>query len=94
MDLLFEGRNKSYGAYELRRSYRKRMIMALGFTVLGFALIAGGIYLNNQLKGSDDTEAVKINEVTIQQIEQEKPEEPPPPPPPPPPKQAPPLKLR
>ncbi len=93
LDLLFEGRNKSYGAYELRRGYNKRLWTALGGTALGFALIAGGIFLKSQMTPAVDEDAVKINEVTIQQIEQEKPEEPPPPPPPPPPKQAPPPKI-
>lgn len=93
LDLLFEGRNKSYGAYELRRGYNKRLWIAIGGTALGFALIAGGIFLKSQMTPAIDEDAVKINEVTIQQIEQEKPEEPPPPPPPPPPKQAPPPKI-
>lgn len=93
LDLLFEGRNKSYGAYELRRTYNKRLWLALGVTGLAFALIAGIVILKSQLKPSDDAEKFKINEVTIQQIEQEKPEEPPPPPPPPPPQQAPPPKI-
>ncbi len=93
LDLLFEGRNKSYGAYELRRGYNKRLWTAMGGTALGFALIAGGIFLKSQMTPAVDEDAVKINEVTIQQIEQEKPEEPPPPPPPPPPKQAPPPKI-
>lgn len=93
LDLLFEGRNKSYGAYELRKTYNKRLWVALGSTALAFALIAGIVFLKSQLKPPADSEAVKINEVTIQQIEQEKPEEPPPPPPPPPPQQAPPPKI-
>lgn len=93
LDLLFEGRNKSYGAYELRRGYNKRLWIAIGGTALGFAIIAGGIFLKSQMTPAVDEDAVKINEVTIQQIEQEKPEEPPPPPPPPPPKQAPPPKI-
>lgn len=92
LDLLFEGRNKAYGAYELRRTYNKRIWLALGITALAFILIAAGIYLKDQIK-SNEPEAVKINEVTIQEIKQEQPEEPPPPPPPPPPKQAPPPKI-
>lgn len=47
LDILFEGRNKEYGAYDLRRSYNRRLVRAvltmlaiclllfLGFTVLG-----------------------------------------------------------
>ncbi len=32
LDLLFEGRNKSYGAYDLRRTYNSRVIKALLYT--------------------------------------------------------------
>jgi protein TonB len=32
LDLLFEGKNKAYGAYELRRSYNKRITTALVVT--------------------------------------------------------------
>ncbi|HMR82539.1 MAG TPA: energy transducer TonB [Niabella sp.] len=94
LDLLFEGRNKSYGAYELRKTYNKRLWMALAATAVAFILIAGIVFLQGQLKSEDDAQDVKISEVTIQQIEQqEKKNEPPPPPPPPPPKQAPPPKI-
>ncbi len=94
LDLLFEGRNKSYGAYELRKTYTKRLWLALGITGLGFALIAGAVFVKSQFKPAVDPNAVKINELTIQEIKQERPkDEPPPPPPPPPPKQAPPPKI-
>ncbi|MEE6187686.1 hypothetical protein PIECOFPK_00202 [Mycovorax composti] len=93
LDLLFEGRNKSYGAYELRKTYPKRLWLALAFTALALVVIAGIAIVKSQLKPAVDNEAVKINEVTIQNIQQEKPEEPPPPPPPPPPKQAPPPQI-
>lgn len=93
LDLLFEGRNKSYGAYELRKTYAKRLWLALAFTALALVVIAGIAIVKSQLKPAVDNEAVKINEVTIQNIQQEKPEEPPPPPPPPPPKQAPPPQI-
>ena len=94
LDLLFEGRNKEYGAYELRKTYNKRLWMALGITVLAGALIAGAIILKSTLK-DPDAEKVKMSEVTIQDIQQEeqKKDEPPPPPPPPPPKQEPPPKV-
>ncbi|MFT4092786.1 MAG: energy transducer TonB, partial [Niabella sp.] len=93
LDLLFEGRNKSYGAYELRKTYNKRLWKALAITAAAFILIAGAIFLKSKFKSNADDQAVKINEVTIADIKQEKPEEPPPPPPPPPPKQAPPPKI-
>jgi protein TonB len=36
-DLVFEGRNKSYGAYELRKKYGRTIVLAL--------LIAVGLYI-------------------------------------------------
>ena len=48
LDILFEGRNKEYGAYELRKTYNKRLttsllIMAgIALLVIGFLLMTGG----------------------------------------------------
>ncbi|MFV0604623.1 MAG: energy transducer TonB [Niabella sp.] len=95
LDLLFEGRNKEYGAYDLRKTYNKRIWMALGFTALAITAIAGAVLLKGSLKGPEK-EDVKMTEVTIQEIQQQeekKKDEPPPPPPPPPPKQEPPPKV-
>ncbi len=42
LDILFEDRNKEYGAYDLRRSYHRRLVFALGgmlvLVLLFFAL--------------------------------------------------------
>jgi len=44
LDLLFEGRNKEYGAYELRKTYQKRIIKALFATVfISLMLLAGSL---------------------------------------------------
>lgn len=94
LDILFEGRNKEYGAYELRRSYNRRMWRALIFVALLLAAIGAAVVLNKQLKPKQTAEDIKMQEVTIQEIQQEeKKDEPPPPPPPPPPKQEPPPKV-
>ncbi len=93
LDLLFEGRNKEYGAYDLRKTYNRRMWMALGITALIFAVVAG-LSLAKSSLDKNKTEKFKISEVTIQDIQQEKKkEEAPPPPPPPPPKTEPPPKI-
>lgn len=34
LDLIFEGRNKEYGAYMLRRNYNKRLLTSIGITLL------------------------------------------------------------
>ncbi len=89
LDLLFEDRNKAYGAYELRRSYNKRILTALGVT-LGVGLL---IFLSSFLAASneDDSAAINIKDVELINVK----EEPPPvePPPPPPPKTEPPPKV-
>ncbi|OJU26929.1 MAG: energy transducer TonB [Sphingobacteriales bacterium 41-5] len=93
LDILFEGRNKEYGAYELRRSYNRRMWRALIFVALLLAAIGAAVLLNKQLKPKQTAEDIKMQEVTIQEIQQEEKKDEAPPPPPPPPKQEPPPKV-
>lgn len=93
LDILFEGRNKEYGAYDLRKTYAKRLWMALGITALAAVAIALAVFLRSTLQKEDVLKA-KMTEVTISDIQQEeKKEEKPLPPPPPPPKQEPPPKI-
>src|SRR5215813_10417286 len=88
LDLVFEGRNKDYGAYELRKTYNGRITRALVITA-SIALIAlGGSFLANSLK-SKDSGKLNVKDVVLEDIKQEE-EKKPEPPPPPPPKQEPP----
>jgi protein TonB len=80
LDLLFENRNKEYGAYDLRKTYNKRIGLALVFTFsIGLLIFAGVVIANSSQDESQDL-AVK-EEMTIQDIkqEEEKPVEPIPP---------------
>lgn len=88
LDILFEGRNKDYGAYDLRKTYNKRITKALIATVALIVLLLIGNAIANKLNEDDATKKdMKTAEVVLQQI---KADEPPPPPPPPPPKLPPP----
>lgn len=87
LDLLFEDRNKDYGAYELRRKYNRRITMALVITASIAALIVGATFLSKALAPTDD-DTVEVRDVVVENIQEEAP--PPPPPPPPPPKTPPP----
>jgi len=87
LDLLFENRNKDYGAYDLRKTYNRRITRALIITASVALLAIGGSILASSLDSSNNKK-VKINEMTLQDIKQE--EEKKEPPPPPPPKQEPP----
>ncbi|MFM7671607.1 MAG: energy transducer TonB [Bacteroidota bacterium] len=88
LDIVFEGRNKDYGAYLLRRTYSKRIRVALIATIAAVGLLLLLFFLTKG-DGSDGSN-IKQTEMTIQEVKQEEKKEIPPPPPPPPPKQEPP----
>lgn len=83
LDLLFDDRNKEYGAYELRRNYSRRLRIALAITT-AFALIVFTMAFVSQQAGKTKTK-VKVQDVELTDIKQEEQMkvEPPPPPPPP-----------
>ena len=88
LDIIFEGKNKAYGAYELRKSYNARLKKALlitaGLLVLVFVGSVFANFINN--RSAKD----KLDVVDTQMAEIKKDEPPPPPPPPPPPTPPPP----
>jgi protein TonB len=86
LDILFEGRNKEYGAYDLRKTYNKRIGLALIITA-GIALL---IFVGSIIAKNITDNTVKPIEVKDLTLENVKKDEPPPPPPPPPPKLPPP----
>ena len=87
LDIIFDGRNKAYGAYDLRKTYNKRITAALIGTIAMILLFLIGSAIANKLKSNENAVQLKTTETTLQKI---KPDEPPPPPPPPPPKVPPP----
>ncbi|MEY2596194.1 MAG: hypothetical protein RI965_1466 [Bacteroidota bacterium] len=84
IDLVFEGRNKSYGAYELRQQYNKRLRNALIITA-SIALLMLLVSFLSSLDYGGKKGKVEIKEVQLEEIKQDEPNEPPPPPPPKPP---------
>ncbi|UPK71100.1 energy transducer TonB [Chitinophaga filiformis] len=92
LDILFDGRNKDYGAYDLRRSEDRRVRNAIMGTAFIALVIIGGYVLSNKLMAADmHTRRIIEPEVsvlkTLDNMPEEKPLTPPPPPvttPPPP----------
>jgi periplasmic protein TonB len=81
LDIIFEGRNKDYGAYELRKTYNGRISKAIIFTVsLCILLVLISFAFGDKNKES----LVIIEDVSLTNMKQEekKPEPLPPPPPP------------
>ena len=81
LDIIFEGKNKAYGAYDLRRTYEKRVKIALGGTfAICLLLFVGSIVANSSSKGKSQ---IIVEDVNLENVKEEKKPEPPPPPPPP-----------
>jgi protein TonB len=87
LDILFEGRNKEYGAYELRKTYNRRlrssMLIMAGIALLIFIVS----FVAKTINTEDVTKKQDVKDLTLSEV---KVDEPPPPPPPPPPKLPPP----
>ncbi|MFV8369147.1 energy transducer TonB [Flavobacterium sp. LB2R40] len=86
LDIVFEGRNKAYGAYELRKSNTKTNIKALIIGAFVFAFAVGAPLILNLLPDSSDDDQVldtKIVSIKLPPKEEIKKNIPPPPPPPP-----------
>jgi periplasmic protein TonB len=67
LDLLFDERNKAYGAYELRKTYSKRITRALLITGSITLLVFTGAVLANSVK-PENKEKFVISAHTIQEI--------------------------
>lgn len=88
-EIVFEHRNKEYGAYDLRTAYPKILTKSFLMGTAFFLLLALSplIYLKIQQMNAEEVVETDMNLVEILEdqpiIEQPKEEEPPPPPPPP-----------
>jgi len=86
LDILFEGRNKAYGAYDLRKTYNKRITYAVVGTIsLCLLLLIGSILANS---GKKKEAKIFVQDMNLESVNKD--EKKPEPPPPPPPKQEPP----
>jgi protein TonB len=69
LEILFENRNKSYGAYELRSRYPGRLTTALFMSLLFFALTLYIAFLiNRQSQNQNSHAAVLVRDYSIQPI--------------------------
>jgi protein TonB len=71
LDLVFDGRNKEYGAYELRVTYPERVKKSLIVVFIIAAIAIASVALANSFKPHIEGRLIS-KEVTIQQIEPEK----------------------
>lgn len=70
LDIIFEGKNKAYGAYELRNNYVERISTSLGVTVIGIIIFIISVSLKT---GEDVNIAKKLDiDLTLSNKEIEK----------------------
>ena len=90
LDIIFEGRNKEYGAYDLRKTYYKRLSIALFVTVVTISGLFMASVIRDRLAIRDAATQIHVKDISLEAL---KSNEPPPPPPPPPPKLPPPPRV-
>src|SRR4051794_548988 len=88
LDIIFDGKNKEYGAYELRKTYNRRITIAIA----GMAAVCLFFFISQLLGRDNDNDKNKIivQDVQLEDIKKAEEKKPEPPPPPPPPKPEPP----
>ncbi len=84
-DIVFEGRNKAYGAFQLRKVYSKNMSRAMMTGILFFLLVISSPIIIRMVKGmlpAAEKEDLTMREVILAEPPPIDPKKPPPPPPP------------
>jgi protein TonB len=86
-DIVFQNRNQSYGAYQIRRGYNRTVFVALLISSIAFVFFTSLPAILEMISKAEEEE-VKANTEVVVDLEAPPPvdeTEPPPPPPPPPP---------
>lgn len=92
LDIIFDGKNKAYGAYQLRKTYNSRMAKALIAVGVLLLVVVGGTLIVSFINAKAAKDELTV--VDTQMAEVKKDEPPPPPPPPPPPTPPPPPEIK
>ena len=65
LDIIFEGRNKEYGAYELRKSYNKRLFTSLIIVGAICLLLFVGYFVSALLEDNTAKKEVVVQDVQL-----------------------------
>jgi len=75
LDLLFEGKNKDYGAYDLRKTYNRRLTKAMMGTAAIILFLFAGYFLSN-LNAAPAKQAVAATDFVLDEVKTVKKEDP------------------
>jgi periplasmic protein TonB len=81
LDILFEGRNKEYGAYDLRKTYNRRLTVSITVMLSAIGMLTIGFAFAGRKSNLPDLPLVTDIELVAVEPPKEKPVEPLPPPP-------------
>ncbi|HXB45567.1 MAG TPA: hypothetical protein VNV85_15985, partial [Puia sp.] len=65
LDIIFEGRNKEYGAYDLRKTYNKRLTIAIISMVSLLMLLFVGYLLAGVINSGPKKQAMNVQDVQL-----------------------------
>jgi periplasmic protein TonB len=83
LDIIFDKRNKEYGAYQLRKGYNLRLLTGLAVVGALTGTLFGAQYVVNRMSPhSASKQTFAVVDVQLEDVREEKKVEPPPPPPP------------
>jgi protein TonB len=71
LDILFEGKNKSYGAYELRQSYNSRITKSLLIVITSMLVLIIGAFVAAKFKKNEPIVPLVMTEANLQKIKPE-----------------------
>jgi protein TonB len=83
-DIVFENRNKEYGSYELRKKFRKYLLIAFLISLTGISTAVIVPFIKAYHNRGKKVELIKNTLVVLENVKNEDDIPPPPPPPPPP----------
>jgi len=72
VDLVFEGKNQAYGAYQLRKDTGKRNVKALIWVLIGIGLIFLAVFLNVQIQNAIKESQSIDTDVELSKLAQKK----------------------
>ena len=70
LDIIFDGRNKEYGAYELRKNSNRRLIKAMSWMATVTLLLFLSSFLLNRRSGTK-IQALVVADVQLEEVKQE-----------------------
>lgn len=72
LDILFEGKNKAYGAYDLRKTYNSRMLKALLITGVFLLFVFIGSVIANKIAEPHEKQTIDVIDTEMAEVEKEK----------------------